>query len=227
MKSEKAMSRRRILRMFTVLSGFAIPGVTSTVFARALSPTAGGIMGPFYPVLKPLDQDADLTMVSGNAGRAKGEIIHLMGRVLDFDGKPVPDARIELWQANTHGRYDHPSDPNLASLDPNFQGFGVQHTDAQGRYRFKTVKPGPYPVSDTWTRAPHIHFDIRSKASRLVTQLYFPGEPLNDKDRLLQTTSNKASVIAKLLPPTENLEPDSHIAVWNVLLDRRSEDGSA
>lgn len=227
MKSEKAISRRRILRMFTALSGFALSGATRSLLARSLEPTAGQIMGPFYPVLKPLDQDADLTVISGKPGRAKGQIIHLMGRVLDLDGKPIPDARIERWQANTYGRYDHPRDPNTAPLDPNFQGYGVQHTDGQGRYRFKTIKPGPYPVSDAWTRTPHIHFDIRSRTDRLVTQMYFPGEPLNEEDQLLQGASDQESLLAKLMPPTEEMEADSRIAVWDIVLGRSSEGGSS
>lgn len=223
MKFEKGISRRRVLGMSMVLGGIALSGAIRSVLARSFQPTPGEIMGPFYPILKPLDRDADLTAIAGKPGRARGQTIHLTGRLTNLKGEPLQGARIELWQANTHGRYDHPSDPNPASLDPNFQGFGVQHTDTQGRYRFKTIKPGPYPVSDGWTRAPHIHFDIRSKTDRLVTQMYFPGEPLNDKDNLLQGTANQESVIARLLPPTEDLESESRIAIWDIVLGRSSE----
>lgn len=223
MKSEKGLSRRRVLGMSIALGGLALPGAASSVLAQALKLTPGQVMGPFYPVFRPLDEDADLTVISGQAGRAKGQVIHLMGRVLNLQGDPVPDARIELWQANTHGRYDHPSDTHEAPLDPNFQGFGVQHTDAEGRYRFKTIKPGPYPVSSDWMRTPHIHFDIMSKTNRLVTQMYFVDEPLNDKDHIVQDTPNKESLIVELRPPTEEFEPDSRIAVWNIVLGRRRE----
>ena len=103
------------------------------------------IMGPFYPVIKSLDRDADLTVVKGKRGKAQGQVIQLMGRVLNARGEPVKGARLELWQANAQGRYMHPSDVNPAPLDPNFQGFSVQMTDAEGRYRFKTIKPGAVP----------------------------------------------------------------------------------
>ena len=86
-------------------------------------------LGPFYPVNKPLGRDADLTLMRGRAERAKGQIIHLVGRVLTRSGEPVPNAAVELWQANSFGRYNHPADPNPAAIDQNFQGYGVQTTD--------------------------------------------------------------------------------------------------
>jgi len=104
---------------------------------RLLTPP--DLTGPFYPLLKPPDRDADLTTIHGESGRAQGQVIHLMGQVLNLQGKPVKGARVEIWQANIYGRYNHPSDPNPAPLDPNFEGYGVQITDAEGRYRFKTT----------------------------------------------------------------------------------------
>jgi len=210
--------------------GMAMAGVGLVVcegippaFAQALRRTPGEILGPFYPVIRPLDQDADLTTIAGKQGRATGQVIYLMGRVLNQKGEPVQGARIEIWQANTHGRYSHPSDTNPASLDPNFQGYSVQTTDAEGRYRFKTIKPGPYPVNPanpTWWRPPHVHFDVTGKTNRVLTQMYFPGEPLNDKDTLLQSIrGNKEALIAKLLPPTSEVEPDSLLAVWDIVCD--------
>ena len=142
-------------------------------------------MGPFYPITRPLDSDADLTVVKGQSGRAEGKIVHLMGRILDQNGKPVRDAKIELWQCNARGRYAHPADVNPAPLDPNFQGFGVQTTDADGQFRFKTIKPAAYPIgpmNPDAIRTPHIHFDIAGGNTRLVTQMYFPREPENDTD---------------------------------------------
>ena len=133
--------------------------------------TPDQVMGPFYPLTKPLDRGADLTTIPGKPGRAHGQVIHLMGRVLDMKGKPVAGARVEIWQANTHGRYVHPSDTNPAPLDPNFEGFGVQITDREGRYRFKTIKPDGYPTHiPGWKRPPHIHFDVTGKVDKLVTQ---------------------------------------------------------
>lgn len=221
MSIEKGISRRRVSGMSLAVGGLAFSGAASSVLAQALKRTPGEILGPFYPVLKPLDQDADLTIISGISERAQGQVLHLMGRVLNLKGEPVPGARVEIWQANTHGRYDHPSDRNPAPLDPNFQGFAVQFTDAEGRYRFKTIKPGAYPANPDWMRPPHVHFEVMGKSNRLVTQMYFPGEPLNEKDLLLQgLRSNKEGAIAKLLPPTKEVEPDSLIAVWDIVLDK-------
>src|SRR5688500_14769457 len=196
-EQEKNFSRRQILKIGFGFGGLAILGGTgfAQTTDRTVTPEVG--MGPFYPMLKPLDKDADMTSVKGQKGAAAGAIIHVAGRVFDQKGKPVRGAKIEIWQANTYGRYSHPSDPNTAQLDPNFQGFAVLKTDDEGRYRFKTIKPGPYPVSATEIRPPHIHFDVEGKANRLVSQMFFPGEPLNEKDELfldLQSQSAKSAV---------------------------------
>ncbi len=218
---ESKVSRRAALGMSVAVSGLALSGSAGSVLAQTLKRTPGEILGPFYPVLKPLDQDADLTILSSKSGRAQGQVVHLMGRVSNLNGEPVAGARVEIWQANTHGRYDHPSDRNPAPLDPGFQGSAVQFTDAEGRYRFKTIKPGAYPVTRDWSRPPHVHFEVIGKSNRLVTQMYFPGDPLNEKDLLLQgLRGNKEGAIAKLLAPTKDVEPDSLIAVWDVVLDK-------
>jgi protocatechuate 3,4-dioxygenase beta subunit len=188
---------------------------------QRLQRTPDQVLGPFYPLTKPLDRGADLTTIPGKPGRAQGQVIHLMGRVLDTKGEPVAGARVEIWQANTHGRYTHPSDSNPAPLDPNFEGFGVQITDHEGRYRFKTIKPDGYPTHiPGWKRPPHIHFDVTGKVDKLVTQMYFDGDPLNDKDRLLQSSWAKEPLIAKLLPPTRDVEPESLLAVWDIVIPR-------
>jgi protocatechuate 3,4-dioxygenase, beta subunit len=109
----------------------------------------------------------------------------------------------------------------LRGLDPNFEGHGVQLTDAEGRYRFKSVKPGAYPTgTDDWTRPPHIHFDVVGHVNRLVTQMYFEGDPLNDKDRILQGARCKECLMTKLGAPTKDLESDSLVAVWDIVLAR-------
>src|SRR6266478_10193196 len=151
------LSRREILKM-SALTGIA--SVVSTRFAMAraaLRRTPEQILGPFYP-LKPLDQNADLTRVAGRPGRAEGQVLTVMGRVLNLKGEPVRNAKVELWQANTYGRYTHPSDPNPAPLDPNFEGTAVLTTDTEGRYRFKTIKPASYPAGADRMRPAHIHF---------------------------------------------------------------------
>jgi protocatechuate 3,4-dioxygenase, beta subunit len=217
----QAFSRRHMLGLALGAGGLAASGRLGAAFAEALKRTPGEILGPFYPVIKRVDQAADLTVIPGKPGRAAGQIIHVMGRILNVDGQPVRGARVELWQANTYGRYTHPSDTNPAPLDPNFEGFAVQSTDAEGRYRFKTIKPGAYPATADWMRPPHLHFEVTGKINRLVTQMYFPGEPLNDKDILLQRLrANRDGAIAKVLPPTADVEPDSRIVVWDIVLDK-------
>jgi protocatechuate 3,4-dioxygenase, beta subunit len=221
MSAHNGMSRRHLLGMAVAVGGLAMSGGVRSVLAQALQRTPGQILGPFYPVLKPLDQDADLTTIAGKPGRAEGQVIHVIGRVVNLAGQPVQGARVEIWQANTHGRYHHPSDTNPAPLDPHFEGFAVLTTDEEGRYRFKTIKPGAYPASADRMRPPHIHFEVTGKSNRLVTQMYFAGEPWNDKDPALQSAgANKERLIVTLQPPTQELEPDSRMAVWDIVLDK-------
>jgi protocatechuate 3,4-dioxygenase beta subunit len=133
--------------------------------------------------------DAELTRQ--HAGEPIGERIFVSGRVLERDGRPVPNALVEIWQANAAGRYVHESDQHPAPLDPNFTGAGRCLTDAEGRYRFTTIKPGAYPWRNhpnAW-RPAHIHFSLFGRAftHRLVTQMYFPGDPLFDDDPIFQS----------------------------------------
>jgi protocatechuate 3,4-dioxygenase, beta subunit len=188
---------------------------------QILRRTPDQILGPFYPLEKPVDRGGDLTRIPGKPGRAEGQIIHLMGRVFDLKGQPLQGVRVEIWQANAHGRYVHASDPNPAPIDPNFEGFGVQVTDREGRYRFKTVRPMGYPTQiEGWQRPPHIHFDVTGKIDKLVTQMYFEGDPLNAKDRLLQSSWAQERLIARLLPATGDVEPESQLAVWDIVIPR-------
>ena len=221
MKDGQGLSRRQVLGIAIAATGFALSGTLSSAVAQALKRTPGEILGPFYPVLRSVEKTADLTIVPGKPGRAAGDMIYVVGRVLNAQGQPVKGARVELWQANTYGRYVHPSDTNSAPLDPNFEGFAIQDTDTEGRFRFKTIKPGAYPATPTWMRPPHLHFEVTGKINRLITQMYFPGEPLNDKDLLLQNVrANKEALIAKELPPTSDVEPDSRLVVWDIVLDK-------
>jgi protocatechuate 3,4-dioxygenase beta subunit len=213
------MSRRDLLRLAATMAMFVPLSLREVLAQTALRRTPGDILGPFYPAGQEPITGVDLTV--GKLGRAEGQIVHLMGRVLNEKGDPVSGIKVEIWQANVHGRYTHPSDPNPAPLDPNFDGFAVQNTDSEGRYRFKTIKPGAYPTGvEGWTRPPHIHFDVAGRTDRLVTQMYFPGEPLNEKDELLQRIRRKDSVIAKVLPPRADMEPGSILAAWDVVLAR-------
>jgi protocatechuate 3,4-dioxygenase, beta subunit len=213
------LTRRQLLAMSLAASGSVLAARLDPLFAETVKkPTPEQVMGPFYPVIKPPDQDADLTVIAGKPGKAKGQVINLMGRVFDVNGKPMPGVRLEIWQANTYGRYLHPSDTHDAPLDPNFQGSGVLVTDAEGRYWFKTVKPGSYPVYKGWQRPPHIHFEITGRTNQLVTQMYFEGEPLNEKDLIYKDTMDKELLLTKLMPPTKDLDPDSLVAPWDIVL---------
>jgi protocatechuate 3,4-dioxygenase beta subunit len=217
------MSRRRMLEIALQASGLALVGGVGSLLAQGVQrdPTPELTKGPFYPVLKPLDKDADLTVIAGRTGRAQGKVVHMTGRVLKPNGEPVRGAKVEIWQANTHGRYAHPSDSNPAPLDPNFQGFGIQTTDNEGRYHFKTIKPGAYPSSPDRMRPPHIHVDVFGKRDHLVTQMFFPGEPLNDRDRIfLSLGAEKSAALAQLKPPTKDMESDEILLVYDIVLAR-------
>jgi protocatechuate 3,4-dioxygenase beta subunit len=141
---------------------------------------------------------------------ALGQLIHIEGQVLDEDGRPVADAVVELWQANAAGRYAHPNDARSAPLDPHFIGSGRVRTDAEGRYGFFTIRPGAYPVPGdaVWWRPPHVHFSVLGPSSlaRLVTQMFFPGDPLNALDHIFMAVPDDAArghLVARALPPAE------------------------
>ena len=151
-----------------------------------LAQTLSELTGPVYghDALAPLDDD--LTKNGAVDGEPLGERIIVTGRVMDEDGRPVPNTLIEIWQTNAAGRYIHKVDQHNAPIDPNFFGAGRCMTDAAGRYRFITVRPGAYPWgnhANGW-RPPHIHFSLfgPSFLTRLVTQMYFPGDPLLELD---------------------------------------------
>jgi len=175
--------------------------------------------GPFYPVQDQADKDVDLTLIEGKSEHAEGDVILVRGRVLDTNANTIPNAFVEIWQANKWGRYSHYKDPSNAPLDPNFQGWGQTRTDAEGNYGFKTIKPGAYPAGPGWTRPPHIHFKASAdKFYPVTTQMYFPGEALNREDRILLnlSESDQRMVIAKR--QSDN-EPES-IFIFDIVLRR-------
>jgi protocatechuate 3,4-dioxygenase, beta subunit len=159
------------------------------ILPRTLSDTTGPAYGR-HPVG---ELDNDLTRQ--HAGEPVGERIIVTGRVLDGDGRPVRNSLIEVWQANAAGRYTHELDQHPAPLDPNFSGAGRCLTDNEGRYLFVTVKPGAYPWKNhrnAW-RPAHIHLSLFGKAfrSRLITQMYFPGDPLLEHDPIFQSVRDE------------------------------------
>ena len=184
-----------------------------------LKVTAEEIVGPYFPQHPLVASRDDLTIIPGHAARAVGQVVYLSGCVTDRRGQPVPNAELEIWQANAAGRYPHPADENTAPLDPNFDGHTKLITDLEGRWQIKTIKPGGYPVTPDWRRPPHIHFDIKGRATRLVTQMYFEGEPLNEIDILLQRSwGGKETAIAKYTGSSVDSDPGALVAVWNIVL---------
>lgn len=157
--------------------------------------------GPFYPLVDQIDTDADLVLVEGRSQMALGEVVIIQGQVTDQNCQPVKGVLVEIWQACTSGKYNHPSDPNTAAIDPNFQYWGKAVTDGQGKYRFRTIIPGAYPADVGWVRPPHIHFKIsRLGYKELITQMYFAGQDLNSQDLILQDLSDEEQkkVVVKL-----------------------------
>lgn len=211
------VNRREILAMLAVLATSAVVPARNTAAQTGLKRTPGQILGPFYP-LKPLPTTSDLTRVPGRPGRAEGQVLNVMGRVLNSAGQPVRDATVEVWQANAHGRYTHPSDPNPAPLDPNFDGAAILKTDAEGRYRFKTIKPAAYPAGPNMMRPAHIHFQVTGREDRLVTQMYFTGDPFNATDPFLNSAGRKELLIMPLVEPTAEFEPDSKLVRFDIVV---------
>ncbi len=169
--------------------------------ARAdLIATPAQTMGPFYPQDKPADNDMDLTRVDGRPGTASGQIIEITGRVFAVQGTPLKGAAVEIWQADSLGRYNHRREPNLRTRDQDFQGYGVVKIGADGFYRFRTIRPRYYSTG-AGLRTPHVHFRIvTADARELVTQMYFPGEGMNLQDAIyldLGSDALKAAATAR------------------------------
>jgi protocatechuate 3,4-dioxygenase beta subunit len=162
---------------------------------QTLPQTLTEVNGPLLGEGRVGELDHDLTRQ--HAGEPVGERIVVTGRVLDGDGRPVPNSLIELWQANAGGRYAHDGDRHPAPLDPNFTGVGRALTDAAGTYRFVTIKPGAYPWRnhDNAWRPAHLHFSLHGRAftQRLITQMYFPGDPLFAQDPIFNSVPDPSA----------------------------------
>lgn len=182
--------------------------------------------GPVFGdgVLGELDND----LTRQHDGEPLGERIIVTGRVLDDDGRPISNALVEVWSANAAGRYRHDVDQHPAPLDPNFTGAGRCLTDAEGNYRFVTIKPGAYPWGNhenAW-RPAHIHFSVfgRMFAERLVTQMYFPGDPLFEFDPIFQSVRDPRArelMIAKF--ELDLTKPEWALGYsWDIVLGRGS-----
>jgi len=182
----------------------------------SLQATTWQTVGPFFSIgLTRLYRD------NLAAPGVSGERVEVSGRILDGDGKPVPDGIIEIWQANAHGKYAHPEDVQDKPLEPGFTGYGRVPADDDGRFRFTTIKPGRVPGPDNKPQAPHLAISVftRGLLRRLVTRLYFPDDPSNADDFALSLVepSRRATLIAK------KVEGRPGALEWNVILQGPNE----
>jgi protocatechuate 3,4-dioxygenase, beta subunit len=174
--------------------------------------TGSELTGPGASVLRRLAAVRG-DLAGQGAKRAIGQLIHLRTRIVDEDGTPLPGAAVEIWHCNAAGKYIHPNDSHDAPADPNFYGAARMVTDSDGLIELRTIKPGAYPVPESggWWRPPHVHFSVWGRVwlSRLVTQMFFPGEPLNELDAILNAVREpqaRAQCIARLAPASKGPE---------------------
>lgn len=199
---------RLVLNRRSLLTGLSVTTagllISSETVAADLVPTPGQTEGPFYPVAFPPDMDNDLVRIMGQAAQALGQIIHVSGRVMDTRGQPKAGSVVEIWQCDANGVYRHPRAGNQGRIDSAFQGYGRMQVDARGAYRFRTIRPVPYPG-----RTPHIHFAVHIPGQgRLVTQMYIDGEPLNDRDGVLNSIRDVKARRSVIVPLSSQVTPE-------------------
>jgi protocatechuate 3,4-dioxygenase beta subunit len=212
------IGRRQVVHGLAALAATAtMPGTSRLVAAPALVATPRQTEGPFYPLDWSGDTDNDLVVVKGEAARAHGHVTHVVGRVLDTSGAPIPGAAIEIWQCDASGIYRHPRDTSwLRQRDEGFQGRGRTLAGADGAYAFRTIRPVAYPG-----RTPHIHFAITAPGRPpLITQMYVAGEPLNTRDGILNRIADprqRDSVIVKL-EAGDRIEEGALVGTFDIVL---------
>jgi len=202
-----------LLKRRTFIKNAALGAMASVIATntQAKMSTPREAEGPFYPITPQKDQDADLTRVEGKSGIAKGEIIEISGQVVDQDLNPIEDVTIDLWQANSFGKYHHAHDTSEAPIDEYFQSWAIIQSGTQGQFKFKTVIPGAYPLNSPQQRTPHIHLKVGKHGYvPLLTQMYFPNQPLNEKDGMFKRKSveEQAMMTAKRLANSNQYQYD-------------------
>jgi protocatechuate 3,4-dioxygenase, beta subunit len=171
------------------------------------------ILGPFYPLAPPAPAGAELWCAHQARQDRRVQPVEVSGRVINLGGIPVASALVEAWQSDERGRYHHPSAPKPAPDDAGFVGYGALRTDASGRYCFRTLKPGAY-VEGARRRAPHIHFQVTGAHDRLVTQMFFPHEPLNAEDHWYRAANRSQQLVATVVRDT----PERLQLSWDIVL---------
>ena len=220
------LSRREMLVTMLALGGVL---VMSRAWGRATGAcllTPRQTEGPYYPsrtqIEAMLDKDNDLTQIGDKPGRARGQVIYVMGQVRDDQCRPIEEVMVEIWQASENGRYHHPRDEgNPAPLDPHFQYWGKYTTKEDGRYLFKTIKPGAYQAQPGWIRPAHVHFKINHpRAGELTTQMYFAGDSHQDTDYILERVprAERNRVIVALERPGPDYEAEVRLCRFDLTL---------
>lgn len=208
----KSLTRRKLIK--NTILGTVASVVAAPLLAKTTTPHE--MEGPFYPITPQKDQDTDLTKIKGQAGVAKGEIIEVFGQVLDQNSNPIENVTVDLWQANSFGKYHHPHDTSTAPVDENFQAWAIIQSGDQGKYSFKTIIPGAYPLGATQQRTPHIHFKIGKHGYiSLLTQMYFPDHALNKQDGLFKRKSSKEQAMM-----TAKRIGDSNQYQYNIVIEK-------
>jgi protocatechuate 3,4-dioxygenase beta subunit len=206
------ISRRRLL---AGLGGGSLLLASPGLFAELLL-TPAQTLGPFYPDQLPLDQDNDLLLVGDRPTQASGTVVQLHGQILDARGKPLKGALVEIWQVDSHGIYLHSRGGDRGRRDPNFQGYGRFETASDGRYRFRTIRPVPYPG-----RTPHIHFAVTLPGlPRFATQCYIRGERLNQRDGVLNAVRDPRLRERLIVPfvPVAGARAGEQLARFDIVL---------
>src|SRR5690242_17175823 len=209
------IARRRMLEIAAgSAAAFSLGGAG---WSATLPPTPRQTAGPFYPLSIPSDSDNDLVQVAGHNGTARGAVTFVSGRVFDREERPLSGLRVEIWQCDTNGRYHYIRDDRADTpLDDNFQGYGQTTTDETGGYRFRTIRPVPYPG-----RTPHIHFAVSGPGlARFTTQMYVAGEPLNERDGVLMGVRDPAARARLIVPlrPASELGPNALAGTFDIIV---------
>ena len=203
----QALSRGMSRRGFIAGSaGF----LAASAASAATIATPAQTQGPFYPLFKPIDADADLTLLKGATAPAEGEVIEVTGRVLSLKGHALPGVVVEIWQADAKGHYNHVLDAG-GRRDKNFQGFGAVRSGADGGYLFRTIRPRFYDTG-FGVRAPHIHFYVNAaEAGELTTQMYFVGDRYLESDFIFQNVprAERYRVMVERQDPGSEFEPET------------------